>query len=143
MLRFLGFVFLLLLSVSAWGKYAGWFDFSYTGSSSESDGRSSFTVDFHKSEFDRDVASYREQVHAAIEVMDAKLHALRSRSQNASAKSKQEIDQEIRDLEQTKSAASESLNDLEHSEEEQREASRKKLDQVLQEHGTSATGHRR
>lgn len=138
MLRFLGFLLLLTLSVGAWGQYAGWFNFSYSGSSIEHEGRSRFTVDFDKSEFDRDVASYSEQVHAAIAVIDAKLHDLRSRSHSANAKSRQEkeaIDGEIRDLERTKDTASKSLHDLEHSEEKEREASRRKLDQVLQEHG--------
>lgn len=130
MLRFFGFLFLLALGVGAWGWWQDWFSFE----TSEHDGKSSYTVNVDKDEFARDLETYEQKVHAALEAINHKIAGLRDRARTASAKSKPELEEQIRELEQKKGDV-ESLRDLRNTPPDELPAKKKKIDEALRTDG--------
>ncbi len=126
MLRFFGFLFLLALGVGAWGWWQDWFSFE----TSEHGGKSSYTVNVDKDEIARDLETYEQKLHAGLEAINHKIAGLSDRARTASAKSKPELEEQIRELEQKKGEL-ESLRDLRNTPPEELPAKKKKIDEAL------------
>jgi formylmethanofuran dehydrogenase subunit E-like metal-binding protein len=128
-MKFLGFLFLVVLAVGAWGYSQDWFEFS----KSEAQGKTRYGVDVDENKITHDIDAVSKWARERLNDLDRQIDELRHKASKASPENKPAIEQEIRELEQKKGAASQELHELEKGTEAEQKESARKLQQTLRE----------
>jgi len=137
MLRFFGFLFLVLLAVGAWGYTQDWFK-GYNKTDAQGKTRYGVEIDTEKMTNDFDAVS--KWARQRLDDIDRQIADLRHQAAKANPNDKPAIEQEIRELEQKKGAATQSLQELEKEGDADKNESARRLQQELRDEEAKKSG---
>ena len=136
MMRFLGFLFLVVLAVGAWGYTQDWFK----GYKTEAQGKTRYGVEIDTEKMTNDFDAVSKWARERLDDIDRQIAALRQQEATASPAEKPAIEQEIRELEQKKGAAKQELKELEKSGDDGKNESARRLQQTLRDEEAAKKG---